>query len=363
MGDINSSQDVDGPVAHDGVATSLSPVLTGGYASAAAPSDVSADGDAVRAWFLRNGARACVLTAAGNLVGATSNALDTNLKLWNGVAPDAAAALADNMSNTPVVPKVAAYMVGLDASGGANADRATLATLFDLDTGAGTQSVLGIVLRTGSSGGSVEAGTSANPLQASLANTASNSVSFPVHVAGVIVDNAAFTDGTTKVLPVGYILDEVAGTALSENDTAAARIDSKRAQVMVLEDGATRGTKQTVTAGLAGLVTPYFGTRSDVFTTAGGAANGTTVDVSANPVKFFALQVVKSGAVTVWDVRLEGSIDGTNFTTILTHTNATGDLLTVWQAAGGLNPVRYFRARLVSITGGTNVTAYIVGMN
>lgn len=83
---------------------------------------------------------------------------------WGGTAVDAAAALADNMTNTPVVPKVAAYMVGLDAAGGSNADRATLATLFDLDTGAGIQSVLGLNLRTGASGGSVEAGTATTPL-------------------------------------------------------------------------------------------------------------------------------------------------------------------------------------------------------
>lgn len=61
-----------------------------------------------------------------------------------------------------------------------------------------------------------------------------------------VADNAGFTDGTTKVLPVGYIFDEVAGTALTENDAAAARIDSKRAQVFTLEDGTTRGNRASV---------------------------------------------------------------------------------------------------------------------
>jgi len=63
-----------------------------------------------------------------------------------------------------------------------------------------------------------------------------------------LVDNGAFTDGTTRVQPVGYIFDEVAGTALTENDAAAARIDSKRAQINVIEDGTTRGTRATVKA-------------------------------------------------------------------------------------------------------------------
>jgi hypothetical protein len=70
---------VFGGAAHDG-AVSGNPVLTAGYASAAAPTDVSADGDAVRAWFLRNGAQATVITAAGALVGGdATNGLDVDV--------------------------------------------------------------------------------------------------------------------------------------------------------------------------------------------------------------------------------------------------------------------------------------------
>ena len=61
-----------------------------------------------------------------------------------------------------------------------------------------------------------------------------------------LVDNAGFTDGTTRVQISGFIYDEVAGTALTENDAAAARVDSKRAQVMVVEDATTRGQRQSV---------------------------------------------------------------------------------------------------------------------
>lgn len=81
-------------------------------------------------------------------------------------------------------------------------------------------------------------------------------------VAATLVDNAAFTDGTTPVSPVGYIFDEVAGTALTENDVAAARIDSKRAQVGVIEDATTRGQRAAVSAAgaLAGNITQVGGT-------------------------------------------------------------------------------------------------------
>lgn len=63
-----------------------------------------------------------------------------------------------------------------------------------------------------------------------------------------ITDNAGFTDGTSKLFVSGFIFDEVAGTALTENDAAAARIDSKRAQIHIIEDGATRGRWATVSA-------------------------------------------------------------------------------------------------------------------
>jgi hypothetical protein len=64
----------------------------------------------------------------------------------------------------------------------------------------------------------------------------------------VVADNAGFTDGTTKVSMAGFIYDEVAGTALTENDAAAARIDVKRAQIGTIEDGVTRGRYATVSA-------------------------------------------------------------------------------------------------------------------
>lgn len=71
-----------------------------------------------------------------------------------------------------------------------------------------------------------------------------------------IVDNAAFTDGTTPVFMNGYILDETAGTALTENDGGAARMDSKRAQVIVFEDETTRGQRAGVNSSKGLQATP-----------------------------------------------------------------------------------------------------------
>lgn len=63
---------------------------------------------------------------------------------------------------------------------------------------------------------------------------------------GNIVDNAAFTDGTTRISMGGYIYDEVAGITPTENDGLAARVDIKRAQVFTLEDATNRGQRQAV---------------------------------------------------------------------------------------------------------------------
>lgn len=86
-----SGLSVQGAVAHDAPAAG-SPVLLAAYAKAAAPSDVSADADAVRLWALRNGALAVNVTAAGALVaGDAANGLDVDItRTGEGLADDAA---------------------------------------------------------------------------------------------------------------------------------------------------------------------------------------------------------------------------------------------------------------------------------
>lgn len=106
---------------------------------------------------------------------------------------------------------------------------------------------------------------------------------------------------------------------------------------------------------------PAFNTRADTFTS---TTSGTTVDAHLAPVKYFTISAKATGAVTSWTIVLEGSLDNTNFTTLLTHTNVTpgdGSLITTGTSA---IPMLYFRARCSAITlgGGTNVIATILGM-
>lgn len=133
IADNGGSVTVDGTVtaaggaAHD-AAVSGNPNLIAGYASAAAPSDVSGDGDAVRAWYLRNGAAATVLTAAGALVGGdASNGLDVDVTRVGGTVTVGGVAAHDAaVSGNPV--RVAARAGSADYTAVANGDTADLYT-------------------------------------------------------------------------------------------------------------------------------------------------------------------------------------------------------------------------------------------
>lgn len=151
---------------------------------------------------------------------------------------------------------------------------------------------------------------------------------------GNVVDNGAFVDGTTRLSPNGYIYDEVAGTALTENDAAAARIDVKRAQIGVIEDATTRGQRAAVSAGgalkvdnsavtqpVSGTVTanagsgtyatletqPATGTLSNVTMT------GSSVTLKASNTSRRNLMVYNDSGVTVY-VKLGSAASSTSFT-------------------------------------------------
>jgi hypothetical protein len=109
-----------------------------------------------------------------------------------------------------------------------------------------------------------------------------------------VVDNAAFVDGTTTLEMAGFIFDEVAGTALTENDAAAARVDSKRAQVLVLEDATTRGRRATVTSGGAVSVT-VSGPTTTTGTPAGVTVSTSAVSLKASNANRLAIRIVNAG--------------------------------------------------------------------
>lgn len=117
--------------------------------------------------------------------------------------------------------------------------------------------------------------------------TVASDSSGQINTLGNLADNAAFTDGTTRLHMAGFIFDETAGTALTENDGAAARVDSKRALVGVLEDATTRGQRAAVntSGGLAVTPTPHTAGGLTISRTISAAStNATSVKGSAGQI-------------------------------------------------------------------------------
>ncbi len=109
-------------------------------------------------------------------------------------------------------------------------------------------------------------------------------------------------------------------------------------------------------------VVELYATRADTYTI---AASGTSVDAATRPIKYFGLQVKGTGAsATSWTVLLEGSLDGTNFTEIFTHTNTTNsDGATAWSSAVA-TPCLYIRSRCSAVVlgGASAIVATILGV-
>lgn len=100
--------------------------------------------------------------------------------------------------------------------------------------------------------------------------------------------------------------------------------------------------------------------RSDTYS---GTGTGTTVDVSLQGFSRFAIQCKQTGTVNSWTIVLETSLDGTNFSTLLTHTKASNlDGGVVWFTV--MAPSLYFRSRCTAMDlgSGTNVVTTIVGL-
>jgi hypothetical protein len=100
------------------------------------------------------------------------------------------------------------------------------ARVFDMDTGGGSQFVLGVNLRTSASGGSTDVplptalGASGGFKVECLGGTCGGAASF--------ADNSAFTFGTTGITNIGHVVDDVATNTVAENSAGAPRMNTNR---------------------------------------------------------------------------------------------------------------------------------------
>lgn len=268
-----------GQVAHDAAAATIDPVLVGGYASAAAPTGVSADGDAVQAWHLLNGAQCVNVTAAGALIGGdATNGLDVDVTRLPALA-----AGTNNIGDVDVLTLPAVTNAGTFAVQESGAALTALQLIDDTVATLGTTTyteattkghVIGAVRRDADTT-LVDTTNEIGPLQmdangrlkveafsgetlpVSLASVPSHAVTnagtFAVQVDGsaltalqlidnpVIVDDAAFTPATSSVMMAGFEADEGSTDSVDEGDAGAARMTLDRKQIVTNQPHTTGG--------------------------------------------------------------------------------------------------------------------------
>jgi hypothetical protein len=137
--------------------------------------------------------------------------------------------------------------------------------------------------------------------------------------------------------------------------------------VLTLRAVSGRGTSAessavTITAAAAPfsyVASDFTALATDTYTTTGSGV----VKAFAFPLKSYSIEVCSTGApATAWNVTLEGSLDGVNYTTILTHTDGDGDCSTVFTTTSFF-PAFYFKSVCNSLTlsPATNIVVTILG--
>jgi hypothetical protein len=118
-------------------------------------------------------------------------------------------------------------------------------TTKDFDSGAGTETVAVSGIIVPASGGSATiTGDAANGLDVdvtrvsgtvTIAGAVTNAGTFATQESQLVADDAAFTVGTTKVFPQGYLADETATDSVDEGDIGAARMTLDRKMIVTVE--------------------------------------------------------------------------------------------------------------------------------
>jgi hypothetical protein len=206
------------------------------------------------------------------------------------------------------------------AAGFSDGTNMQAARVFDADSGAGTQYVVGVNLRSSSSGGSLELGTSSNPVQVSLANTASNSTAVKVDgsavtqpVSGTFWQTTQPVSGTfwQATQPVSGTVTANAGTNLN---TSALALDTSVSGILVSQGSTTSGEKGPL---IQGAVT----TGSPSYTTA--QTSPLSLDTSGN----LRVLAAASGTFTVSGTVTANA--GTNLNTSALALETGGNLATL----------------------------------
>ena len=227
--------------------------------SSAAPLQVTLANTSANATAVKVDGSAVTQPVSGTVTASAQPGVDIGDVTINNASGASAVNIQDGGNSITVDGTVSATQSGtwtLGANSGVDIGDVTInnasgASAVNIQDGGNSITVDGTVAATQSGTWNVTnvSGTVSLPTgAATAANQSTEITALQLIDDAIVTDNGAFTDGTTKLNMSGFIFDEVAGTALTENDAAAARVDSKRAQIAVLEDPTTRGRYTTVTA-------------------------------------------------------------------------------------------------------------------
>jgi hypothetical protein len=254
-----------GTTAHDAPGAAVSPLAIGGYASAAAPTDVSADADIVRAWMLRNGATSVVLTAAGALIpGDATNGLDVDVTRLPALVTGSAA-IGKLAANSGV--DIGDVDVTSIAAGDNNIGNVDIASVpadpfgANADAASATGSIsakLRFIAATGIPVTSLPAVDTELMAAAALADAAAANPTTPsVGAVGLLMNAttldrqraiiAALDSAGTGIAAAGLVgqLDDASTAGVTENQFAPVRISTRRA---LLVEGVASGTAVPISA-------------------------------------------------------------------------------------------------------------------
>lgn len=205
--------------------------------------------------------------------------------------------------------------------------------------------------------GEISAAPTANTLQDRLKNIKAVLDILNTNTDGIEAILATIRDNADTVEAILSALDIDLGVASDAEATGNGSVIAVLKRLRTLLSG---GLPAALIGGRLSVVSP-FAYRSDEFTAAG---NGQVVDISQSPLKEFGIQVVGTGgAATSWDARLEGSLDGVNFSQVAAHTQLSGNGVVAFASQD--SPCRFIRSRVASLVLGTaaNIAVHILGMN
>lgn len=175
----------------------------------------------------------------------------------------------------------------------------------------------------------------------------------------VNADGSINVDASLSLTNVGILnTSDVQINPATEGTLSAIKVDTDKFNFLsnrLLVDGSQ------VTQPVSGTVVEPFAIRSDVYTTSG---TGVIVNVSTTPLKTYSLEVKGTGAsATSWTVVIEGSLNGFDFTPIMTHTDSIGDGIIIFSGAS-LFPSLYIRSNCnaLSLGSATNIVVTILGV-